>query len=90
MTYDEAIERIHGMEGRAWRAGLDRMRAFVERAGLTPTLTGRNYVHVAGTNGKGTTTAFVESILRHKGFGRGRSSAPTSSITASVSKRRGG
>ena len=67
MTYDETLERLNGLEGRGWRLGLDRMRAFIDRAGLTPTLDGRNYVHVAGTNGKGTTTAFVESILRHQG-----------------------
>ena len=76
MTYDEALRRINGLEGRAWRSGLDRMRAFVDEAGLHSTLGGRNYVHIAGTNGKGTTTAFVESILRHQGLSTGAFFSP--------------
>lgn len=76
MTYDEALAFINGLEGRGWRLGLDRMRAFVERAGLTSALDDRGYVHVAGTNGKGTTTAFVESILRHQGHRTGAFFSP--------------
>jgi dihydrofolate synthase/folylpolyglutamate synthase len=52
------------------------MRAFVERASLTPTLSNKGYIHVAGTNGKGTTTAFVESILRHQGWRTGAFYSP--------------
>lgn len=76
MTYDEALAALNGLESRGWRLGLDRMRAFVERAGLTSTLDGRGYVHVAGTNGKGTTTAFVESILRYQGWKTGAFYSP--------------
>lgn len=76
MTYEEALRAIHRLEGRPWRSGLDRMRAFVDRAGLAPCLTERNYVHVAGTNGKGTTTAFVESILRAQGLRTGAFFSP--------------
>ena len=76
MTYDEALIRINGLEGRAWRTGLDRMRALVDLAGLRPTLDGRRYIHIAGTNGKGTTTAFVESILRHQGLRTGAFFSP--------------
>ncbi len=76
MSYDEAITFLNGLEGRGWRLGLDRMRAFVERAGLARTLAGRGYIHIAGTNGKGTTTAFVESILRHQGLRTGAFFSP--------------
>ena len=76
MTYDEALERINGLEGRAWRSGLDRMRELVRLADLGASLNARNYVHIAGTNGKGTTTAFVESILRHQGYRTGAFYSP--------------
>ncbi|RYG25460.1 bifunctional folylpolyglutamate synthase/dihydrofolate synthase [bacterium] len=76
MTYDDALATLNALEGRGWRLGLDRMRAFVERAGLSSTLSNRGYVHVAGTNGKGTTTAFVESILRHQGWRTGAFYSP--------------
>src|SRR5437667_12717987 len=33
-------------------------------------------VHVAGTNGKGSTAAFLESILRHAGFRTGLNTSP--------------
>src|SRR3979409_87800 len=32
--------------------------------------------HVAGTNGKGSTAAFLESILRHAGFRTGLNTSP--------------
>lgn len=76
MTFDEALHRLNGLEGRGWRLGLDRMRALVDRAGLSETLDRRGYIHVAGTNGKGTVTAFVESILRHQGWSTGAFYSP--------------
>jgi dihydrofolate synthase/folylpolyglutamate synthase len=33
-------------------------------------------VHIAGTNGKGSTAAFIESILRHAGFRTGLNTSP--------------
>lgn len=45
--------------------GLDRVRAVFER--LDPDLDGRRVLSVAGTNGKGSTVAFAESILRAGG-----------------------
>src|SRR5262244_1766380 len=32
--------------------------------------------HIAGTNGKGSTAAFLESILRHAGFRSGLNTSP--------------
>src|SRR5258708_4770497 len=32
--------------------------------------------HIAGTNGKGSTAAFLESILRHSGFRTGLNTSP--------------
>ncbi|KXS20063.1 FolC bifunctional protein [Gonapodya prolifera JEL478] len=45
---------------------LPEMRAFLERIGYKPSdLDKLNIIHVAGTKGKGSTCAFVDSILRH-------------------------
>src|SRR5882672_7864937 len=53
--------------------GLDRVRVVAERLGLRfdcPVIT------VAGTNGKGSTCAMLESILRHAGYRTGVYSSP--------------
>ncbi|MCX7799626.1 MAG: bifunctional folylpolyglutamate synthase/dihydrofolate synthase [Fimbriimonadales bacterium] len=68
MTYEEAVAYVSGLAPRGWRLGLDRMREFARRAGLDGALGPHpRYVHVAGTNGKGSVTAFVESILFEAG-----------------------
>jgi dihydrofolate synthase / folylpolyglutamate synthase len=68
MTYEEALSFVASLEIRGWRLGLDRMEEFVRRCGLTSTLNGRGYLHVAGTNGKGSVTAYCQSILRASGY----------------------
>ena len=35
-----------------------------------------HYIHVAGTNGKGSTCAYLESVLRHMGFKTGLFTSP--------------
>ncbi|AIE87388.1 bifunctional folylpolyglutamate synthase/dihydrofolate synthase [Fimbriimonas ginsengisoli] len=67
MTYQEALDYIASLAPRGWRLGLDRMGAFCEAAGLSETLRSINYVHIAGTNGKGSTTAFTQSLLVEAG-----------------------
>jgi len=73
MTYAEALAYISGLETRGWRLGLDRMAAFVRAAGLESAIGGpdRKFVHIAGTNGKGSTTAFAEAMLRAAGYRTG-------------------
>lgn len=67
VTYAEALAYIEGLQGRGWRLGLDRMEAFVRAAGLEGAVGGveggPRFIHVAGTNGKGSVTAFLQSIL---------------------------
>jgi dihydrofolate synthase/folylpolyglutamate synthase len=78
-TYEEAIRKIEELEPRGWRLGLDRMQAFCSFAGLDPWLgvgPRPNYIHIAGTNGKGSTTAFVESLLRAQGYRTGAFFSP--------------
>jgi dihydrofolate synthase/folylpolyglutamate synthase len=79
MTYPEALQYLTDLEPRGWRLGLERMQAFVERAGLLDSLgapPGPQYVHVAGTNGKGSVTAFVQSMLLSAGFHTGAFFSP--------------
>lgn len=70
MTFDEAVAAISALEGRGWRLGLDRMREFLRRAGLAEragAVPPPRFLHVAGTNGKGSTTAFVHALLKAQG-----------------------
>ncbi|MBL8047894.1 MAG: hypothetical protein JNJ45_04350 [Chthonomonas sp.] len=63
MNYAEALAYVHGLAPRGWRMGLDRMHEFARRASLEVGPE-RKFLHIAGTNGKGSTTAFVQSLLR--------------------------
>ena len=79
MTYEEALAYIAGLEPRGWRLGLDRMQAFVDKVGLQDSLGaagGPQYIHVAGTNGKGSTTAYLQSILIQAGYRTGAFFSP--------------
>ena len=79
MTYDQALAYIAALEPRGWRLGLDRMQEFVNRANLGDVmggLPGPQYIHVAGTNGKGSTTAFLQSILVESGYRTGAFFSP--------------
>lgn len=66
MTFDEAVTAVSAMAHRGWRLGLDRMEAFIESAGLSENIGSGGipkFLHVAGTNGKGSVTATIQSIL---------------------------
>jgi dihydrofolate synthase/folylpolyglutamate synthase len=78
VTYTEALDRISSLAGRGWRLELDRMEEFALRAGLESALGlgSPRYVHIAGTNGKGTVTALTESILRAHGVRTGAFFSP--------------
>ena len=76
MTYEEAVAYLFSILGqiRPENFGLSRMRALCERLG-TPEGSFR-VVHVAGTNGKGSTAAMIEAGLRAAGFRTGFYSSP--------------
>lgn len=57
------------------RPGVFRMRRLLEACGL-PFLSSKPRVLVTGTNGKGTTCAFLESALRQAGFKTGLYTSP--------------
>ena len=74
MTASEAIEYI---ESRGWsktRLGLDRTHELLSRLG-NPHKKLR-FIHVAGTNGKGSTCAMLASVLQCAGFTTGLYTSP--------------
>lgn len=64
--FDDAVEYIHGLKAFGWRLGLERFEALCERLG-NPHRKLRA-IHIGGTNGKGSTTAMVSSILKAAGY----------------------
>lgn len=78
MTYEAALAYIASLEPRGWRLGLDRMRAFCLAAGIGDALGPESprFVHVAGTNGKGSTTAYLQSLMVEAGYRTGAFFSP--------------
>ncbi|MER3442770.1 MAG: bifunctional folylpolyglutamate synthase/dihydrofolate synthase [Meiothermus sp.] len=74
MTYPEALEYTASLLKFGIRLGLERFRELLRRAGDPQTAF--RAVHVAGTNGKGSTTAFIASALREAGYRTGHYLSP--------------
>lgn len=68
-TYEEALTYVSSLEKRGWRLGLDRMQELLRRLG-DPHV-GQRFLHVAGTNGKGSVTAYIQGILCEMGLRAG-------------------
>jgi dihydrofolate synthase/folylpolyglutamate synthase len=68
------LERLYALTPRGALLGLDRVRAASERLGGVHKL-GR-YVHVAGTNGKGSTAAFIATMAERAGMKVGLFTSP--------------
>lgn len=73
MSFDP-IAYIHTPRWQESRYGLERTRELLERLGSPHERL--RFVHVAGTNGKGSTCAFMESMLRHAGYCTGLFTSP--------------
>ncbi|MCI7211659.1 MAG: bifunctional folylpolyglutamate synthase/dihydrofolate synthase [Ruminococcus bromii] len=69
MTYEEAISKIHSLLTFGSRPGLDRMRVLLERMGNPQDKL--KYIHVAGTNGKGSTCEIISYVLTAAGYKTG-------------------
>ena len=69
MTIEQAMEFISGVSWLGSRPGLERVQQLLSLLG-NPQDTLR-YVHVAGTNGKGSTAAMLASVLRAAGYRTG-------------------
>lgn len=73
MTFDP-IAYINEPRWQESRLGLDRIRDLLERLGRPQDRL--RFVHVAGTNGKGSTCAYIASILREAGYRTGVFTSP--------------
>ena len=69
MTYEQALDYIHSRIHLGSRRGLFRMEALMKKLGNPEKR--MKFVHIAGSNGKGSTAAMCESVLRHAGYKTG-------------------
>ncbi|AEF17711.1 FolC bifunctional protein [Thermoanaerobacterium xylanolyticum LX-11] len=74
MNYSDAIKYIHNTNKFGIKLGLDNIRRLLEYMGNPQKKL--KFIHVAGTNGKGSTCAFINSILINAGYKVGLYTSP--------------
>ncbi|MBR2098619.1 MAG: bifunctional folylpolyglutamate synthase/dihydrofolate synthase, partial [Firmicutes bacterium] len=74
MTYQETIEFLEISNWMGSRLGLSRMQELLHLLGDPHKQL--KYVHITGTNGKGSTAAMLESVLRAAGYHTGLYTSP--------------
>ncbi len=74
MTYNEALDYIHSLYWRGKKSGLEKTRELLELCGHPEKEL--RCVHIAGTNGKGSTAAMLDSICRCAGLKTGLYTSP--------------
>ena len=74
MTYQEAMEYLSRQQSRGMVLGLDTMRRLLAQLGNPQDQL--RFIQVAGTNGKGSVCAFLESVLVQAGYRTGRYLSP--------------
>jgi len=65
LNYQEALDYIHGTHKFGSKLGLDNIRRLLEK--LDNPQEGLKIIHIAGTNGKGSTCAFINAVLSEAG-----------------------
>ena len=74
MDYKEALRYIDGTHWFGSKPGLERTEALLE--GLGRPQDGLKFVHIAGTNGKGSCAAMLASVLKAAGYRTGLYTSP--------------
>jgi dihydrofolate synthase/folylpolyglutamate synthase len=74
MNYEEAIEYIHSISWTFCKPGLERISELCDRLGNPERKL--KFIHVAGTNGKGSFCSMLESVLRAAGYRTGLYTSP--------------
>ena len=74
MNLNEALSYIHGLYRKGSVPGLHRMREMMEKMGNPQKKL--KFIHVAGTNGKGSTASMTASILTKAGYKTGLFTSP--------------
>ena len=74
MTIHNDLAYLYALNSKGIKPGLQRVEAFLDRLG-NPQQSLRT-IHVAGTNGKGSTCAIIASVLRSAGYSVGLYTSP--------------
>ena len=74
MTYEEAINYIHSIDWRGSRPGLSRVSELLDKLGNPQDEL--KFIHVGGTNGKGSFCAMMASVLKEASFKTGLFTSP--------------
>jgi len=74
MNYKEALDYIHSVNWTFCKPGLERIKALCTALGEPQKKL--RFIHVAGTNGKGSTSAMLASILQKAGYRTGLYTSP--------------
>lgn len=74
MNYDKAIEYIYSLARFGSKPGHERIKTLTERLGNPQNHL--KFIHIAGTNGKGSTAACIASILSCAGYSTGLYTSP--------------
>lgn len=69
MTYEQSLEKIHSLDKFGSRPGLDRIKKLFSMLG--DDLLSQKFIHVAGTNGKGSTCQMISRVLTESGIKTG-------------------
>lgn len=69
MTYQEALTYIHSISWRGSKPGLERIGEMMEQLGNVQE--DLKFIHIAGTNGKGSVSAMLSSVLTAAGYRTG-------------------
>lgn len=72
--YEEALEFIHGINSLFCNPGLDRTLELCKSLGNPQH--DLKFIHIAGTNGKGSTSSMLDSVLRSAGYRVGLFTSP--------------
>ena len=73
MTYEEALRYIHSLDKFGSRPGLDRVKKLFQ---MVPEVLGQSFIHVAGTNGKGSVCTMLSAVLQEAGYKVGLFTSP--------------
>lgn len=74
MTYEEALEYIHGLYWRGKKSGLEKTRELLDLCGHPEQEL--RCIHIAGTNGKGSTAAMLAAVCQAAGYRVGLYTSP--------------
>jgi dihydrofolate synthase / folylpolyglutamate synthase len=74
LTYKQAVAWLYGLQRFGIKLGLKNIRRLIAELHIEPRAS--RVIHVAGTNGKGSVCAMIDSILRAQGYRTGLFTSP--------------